>query len=145
MAKMVDITMLGDKKLSRKLARLPVAMQRKVVRPSLRAGAKPMLASAKQNCPVKTGKLKKSLKLRALKARRGNFGVMVRTGTREDLGIPADAKGYYPIAVEFGHGGPQPAPAHPYIRPAFDTNKERAKRIIAREIGMRITAEARKP
>jgi HK97 gp10 family phage protein len=25
--------------------------------------------------------------------------------------------------VEFGHGGPHPAPAHPFFRPAWDSNK----------------------
>jgi HK97 gp10 family phage protein len=25
--------------------------------------------------------------------------------------------------VEFGHGGPHPAPAHPFFRPAWDANK----------------------
>ena len=32
-----------------------------------------------------------------------------------------DDEDYYPAYVEYGHGGPGPAPAHPYIRPAYDT------------------------
>ena len=143
---MVDISLLGDKELQRKLQRLPYALQKKIVRPSLRAAARPMLATAKATCPEDEGKLKKALKLHAMKSRRRDqFGIVVDTGTREKLGIPADETSYYPMSVEFGHGGPHPAPAHPFLRPAFDTNKERAKRIIAREIGQRITAEARKP
>lgn len=146
MAKMVDISLLGDKALQRKLQRLPYAMQKKIVRPSLREAARPMLATAKAIVPVETGRLKKSLKLRAMKVhRRDQFGVVVFTGKREELGIPADDKSYYPMSVEYGHGGPHPAPAHPFLRPAFDANKEGAKAIIAREIGQRITTEARKP
>ena len=37
---------------------------------------------------------------------------------------------YYPAYVEYGHGGPHPAPAHPYIRPAFDTRQDEAFGII---------------
>lgn len=31
---------------------------------------------------------------------------------------------YYPAYVEYGHGGPAPAPPHPYIRKAYDTKKD---------------------
>lgn len=45
---------------------------------------------------------------------------------------------YYPAYVEFGHGGPAPAPAHPFARPAFDTRIEDAyqemKRILLEEL-----------
>ena len=37
---------------------------------------------------------------------------------------------YYPAYVEYGHGGPAPAPAHPYVRPAFDTRQDEAFGII---------------
>lgn len=38
-----------------------------------------------------------------------------------------------PIAhlVEEGHGGPAPAPAHPFLRPAFEAMKEEATAILA--------------
>jgi len=32
----------------------------------------------------------------------------------------------YAYPVEFGHGGPHPAPAHPFLRPAFDEGKDEA-------------------
>ena len=35
-----------------------------------------------------------------------------------------------PTYVEYGHGGPGPAPAHPYIRPAYDTTEDEAYEII---------------
>ena len=37
---------------------------------------------------------------------------------------------YYPAYVEYGHGGPAPAPAHPYIRPAYDTRADESYEII---------------
>ena len=30
----------------------------------------------------------------------------------------------------YGHGGPAPAPAHPFIRPAYDTRADEAYEII---------------
>ena len=41
---------------------------------------------------------------------------------------------YYPAYVEYCHGGPGPAPAHPYIRPAYDTREEEAYTIIRDEL-----------
>lgn len=32
----------------------------------------------------------------------------------------------YANPVEWGHGGPHPAPPHPFVRPAFDTRKDEA-------------------
>lgn len=36
--------------------------------------------------------------------------------------------------VEFGHGGPNPAPPHPFVRPAWDELKEDVKRNIAADL-----------
>ena len=32
--------------------------------------------------------------------------------------------------VEYGHGGPRPAPPHPYLRPALDKNIDDARRLF---------------
>ena len=37
---------------------------------------------------------------------------------------------YYANPVEKGHGGPAPAPAHPFVRPAFDVRKDEAYQIM---------------
>ena len=47
-----------------------------------------------------------------------------------DLLIRYDNEDYYPAFVEYGHGGPAPAPMHPYIRPAFDARQDEAYGII---------------
>jgi HK97 gp10 family phage protein len=41
--------------------------------------------------------------------------------------------------VELGHGGPHPAPAYPFLRPAFENNKKQVERIFIDEVatGMR--------
>ncbi len=138
----INISLLGDKALQRKLDALPNKLAKKVMRQALREGARPVLASAKANAPVLTGRMKKSLKLRAMKARRGNFGVVIMTGTREQLGIDPKDKSYYPFAVEFGFKRHN-VPAHPFIRPALDDNREKSTRIIARLIGAGVLREAK--
>lgn len=45
---------------------------------------------------------------------------------------------YYPAYVEYGHGGPHPAPAHPYMRPAFDMMAPAAESIIVAELKAKI-------
>ena len=52
--------------------------------------------------------------------------------------IDEEAGAYYANPVEYGHGGPAPAPAHPFVRPAFDARAEEAygeiKRVLADEL-----------
>jgi hypothetical protein len=82
--------------------------------------------------------LKDTIRLQPVRAsRRGNagtFGYGVRTGTREELGIPSDAKGYYPVALEYGwvdrSGNRQPA--RPYMRPALWDHKDAVLRTFAK-------------
>ena len=144
----VDISLLGDKALSKKLRRLETKVQKKIVRKALRAGARPILASAKALVPYSEGlrrrsgkHLRDTLKLRALKARKGRFGVQVLTGTREELGIAANESGYYPLSLEYGGGN---APAQPYLRPALDMNRVRSTRIVHYTIRRGILQEARR-
>ena len=37
---------------------------------------------------------------------------------------------YYPAYVEFGHGGPRPAPPHPFVRPALDAKGDEAIQVL---------------
>ena len=138
----VKIELLGDKKLDAALARLSGPAQKKAFRKSAREAFKPVLAAAKQKVPVDTGKLKKSLKLRSLKRSRGTIGVEVRTGTREELEIPADEPGYYPMAVE---AGTKTQPAQPYIRPAFDENKDLVERRLRAALARNIDEAWNRP
>jgi len=41
--------------------------------------------------------------------------------------------------VEFGHGGPHPAPPHPFVRPAWDESREEVRRNIT--AGLKKTIE----
>ena len=57
----------------------------------------------------------------------------------DTIGVHHSENGaYYANPVEFGHGGPAPAPAHPFVRPAFDTRADEAfseiKRVLRDEL-----------
>ena len=54
-----------------------------------------------------------------------------KRGKRITIGVHHSERGaYYVNAVEFGHGGPAPAPPHPFIRPAYDTTVVEAYDLI---------------
>lgn len=125
-----DIRLLGDEELTRNLKRLDHEIQKKIAKRALREGAKPMLETAKSLVPVRTGRLRDSLKIKSYTASRGGYITAdVKPGKREELGISKDDKHYYPSVLEFGdkRRGIQPKP---YLRPAFDANKSRSLSIV---------------
>ena len=88
---------------------------------ALKAGAELIKEEMVRIAPVKSGKLKSAIKVG--KARNGRNGRQVTVGIhRRDF----SGGEYYPAYVEYGHGGPRPAPPHPFIRPAFDLKKDEA-------------------
>lgn len=95
-----------------KAAAVPIDQQMKA-----NASSDPKIISNKLHGAISTGRVKKHR----------------RTGLRITIGVHRkdwDDEDYYPAYVEYGHGGPGPAPAHPYVRPAFDTRQDEAFGII---------------
>ena len=101
-----------------------------VARQILEDAARPihqqMRSNASQDPRRRSGDLYNALKISPVKRsqRRGKhitIGVHRKDWSHED---------YYPAYVEYGHGGPAPAPAHPYIRPAYDTRADESYEII---------------
>lgn len=95
---------------------------------ALEAGAAPieqqMLANAASDPKIITGALHDSIHTGKVKKRRMG-------GKAITIGVHHKEKGaYYANPVEHGHGGPAPAPAHPFIRPAFDTRVDEAYAIM---------------
>ena len=85
-----------------------------------------MKANASSNPKIISGKIHGAIHTGDVKKRR-NGGKRITIGVhRKDW----DGEEYYPAYVEHGHGGPGPAPAHPYIRPAYDTTEDEAYEII---------------
>ena len=85
-----------------------------------------MKSNASSDPKIESGKLHDAINVGDVKRRR-NGGQSITIGVhRKDW----DDEDYYPAYVEYGHGGPGPAPAHPYIRPAYDTRQDEAYEII---------------
>lgn len=123
----IRLEMLGDKELDRAMRDLPLKVQRKYARKAAREAMRPVLQAAKAKAPVRTGRLRKGIRLRALKARRRGavIGAVVITDTRQKMGIPPEDKGYYPAHVELGTSK---MAAHPYLRPALHENRTKVVR-----------------
>ena len=92
----------------------------------LQAAAEPihqqMKANASSDPKIITGALHGAINIGKVKKRKSG-GQHITIGVhRKDWSNPD----YVPAYVEYGHGGPGPAPAHPYIRPAYDTRQDEA-------------------
>lgn len=106
---------------------------------ALQAGATPienqMLHNASTDPAIITDDLHGSIRTGSVKKKSGG-------GKRITIGVHHKDKGaYYANPVEFGHGGPAPAPAHPFVRPAFDVKANEAyeeiKRVLRDELNNR--------
>ena len=139
-ADFIDISYLGDKKLQRKLNRMVIQAQRKIVRKAMREAMKPVVTVAKGYAPIDTGRLKRSLKLRS-KTRRGNTSIRIVTGTREQLGIDPNAKGFYPAAIEYGSKNQAP---RSYLRRAITERRNLVLDDMGQAINLGLIREGRK-
>ena len=132
-----DVSVLGSPELTRIFRSLSRAAGAKILRPSLRKGAKLVLATARANAPRgPTGATAANIKLKA-STRRGTVSVRVQTGSREAMGIPKTAKYYYPAALELGT---EDLAARPWLRPALESNRAAALAAIAAEAWHRVEA-----
>lgn len=98
----------------------------------LQAAAQPVLEQMVRNASTdpkrRTGKLVGSLKIGSV-VRKRSGGYRVTVGVhRKDGGAE------YANPVEFGHGGPHPAPPHPFVRPAFDARVDEAYEKIKEQL-----------
>lgn len=140
MSDYIDITFLGDKKLQAKLARLAIQSQRKIVRTAMRKAMKPVKERAQALVPVDSGALRDSIRQKS-RTKRGISRAFVSTGTREELGIPSDAKGFYPAVIEYGT---RTRPAKPYLRRALQEKRTGVLSEMAADVGRAIEREAKK-
>ena len=93
----------------------------------LEEAAKPihdqMKTNASRDPQIITGALHRSIRIGPVRKFRN-------TARRITIGVHRKEKAYYATPVEYGHGGPAPAPAHPFIRPAYDVRQDEAYEII---------------
>ena len=118
----MGINVSGLSELSNSLTAMAGALSDEgpVINKALRAGAVPieeqMLANASSDPKIITGDLHDSIRTHGIKNKKGGTGKQITIGVKH-----SERGAYYANPVEYGHGGPAPAPAHPFVRPAFDT------------------------
>jgi HK97 gp10 family phage protein len=136
MATGVSFKISGDKELQRALNALPGKVQKKIMRGALREAAKVVAAEARARVPVETGTLRDSIKVRALKGKRGSVGASVESGEGQ-----FKDESFYGAFIEFGTRN---APAKPFLRPAAKSKQPACVAVVAEAIRTRIDAEAKK-
>ena len=114
-ASIFRLDLLGDKALEVKLNALPEKVTRRLLRSSLRAGAKLIAAEVKARVPTEIGATKRSLKVRAGRGGRGlvqyrifiddlrGLATLGARRTKRVGKLGAKREGYYPAAIELGY------------------------------------------
>jgi HK97 gp10 family phage protein len=111
----------GKEELDRKLKQLIEHVDPDKLEPVLLNCAREVAETARAKAPLgPTGNLKRSLIAK----------LMPRS--RVSIAIAAVDRKIAPHGhlVEFGHGGPHPAPAHPFFRPAWDETRDKIYKTI---------------
>lgn len=135
MADVLQVSLQGDRELIEKLEGLPPRLTKKLTTSAMRKAAKPILDEAKRIVPVRTGTLRKSIRIRALKRSRRRFGVQVITGEGFFKG-----KTFYGGMVEYGTSRQA---AQPFMRPAAKRKVGEVRRVFNEELAKALNEIAR--
>lgn len=101
---------------------------------ALKAGAEPIKEEMVRIAPVgETGNLKRAFNVGGVRTRKNGRTITIGIH-RRDIDLSAKDGQYYPAYVEYGHGGPRPAPPHPFVRPAYDLKKDEAWSIVKQAV-----------
>jgi HK97 gp10 family phage protein len=107
---MITGKVIGDKEIKKKLGIFPKKIENKVLRTAMKEANKPLKDKVQANAPVKTGRLKRSVKIKAAKRSRkrsvgvrvtiqkGNegawYGALVELGTKRIKGRHFEERAY---------------------------------------------------
>lgn len=131
MATIVKTEIEGAKEMDKLLKLLPVKMAASILDASVRTGAVIIRDDAKSRAPVDTGELRDSIRIQKIGSKQ----------TITEFRVGPDKNHWYGIFAEFGTSEDS---AHPFLRPAFDTNASDALDKIGEQIGKKIEARAKK-
>lgn len=153
---MFDVKLKGFAELQKALSELPDKIERNIVRSALRAAAKVTLEEAKRQVPVRSGKLRDSLRVstRLVKGKPlatitvgGNrknapfYAHLVEFGAKAHFIKPKRAKSLF-IAGVMRDGVEHPgARKHPFMRPALDATAQRAVIAFGQAVKARLTKQ----
>lgn len=110
------VTIKGLNNLTRKFHKLQKAAQGRILENAVTAGCLPIQNAAVVKAPVETGTLRRSIHTEIISSSESSVRASVGTDVE------------YAPYQEFGTVH---IPAHPYLRPAFDEQKNNAKNEIA--------------
>jgi len=139
------IVLTGDKELIRKMQRLAEKTQKRIVQKAMKKGAARVRKAAKRRVPVETGLLKKSLGSKVARRKRDKVVVGIigpRTGFKKQM-----PDGSYRNPVRYAHLvelGTKRAGAKPFLRPAFEQERDGAVADIRKKLWEELRKEARK-
>ena len=145
----VDISLTGDKELQNILKELPIKLQKKLVKRSMKKAMNIVLVDAKRRAPKDSGQLKGSLKNQAGRGKKGTIRQEVRT--KEGF-FKGDQ--FYAGFIEFGFkklpavrlpngqlitskrgtAGFTKIPARPFLRPALKENEAKVLKVFIKEV-----------
>ena len=140
---MLEIKIEGLSEIEKKLKKISEKFARKIVLKALKKGAKPIIKSAQSKVNNRSGVLAKSIGSVVVPQRKSHntiidIGprVIPSSNVKSDVGETDDSitkktDGFYGGYVEFGTKDSRP---HPFLRPAFDANAEKALEIIVEEM-----------
>jgi HK97 gp10 family phage protein len=122
----ITVKITGDKELVRKLRRLGDDTGGRLLEAAVVSGALLVQNEAKRKSPLKTGNLRRSIHIGGHSERSelgqsdgSDVGGNVASATRAHVLVGTDV--IYGAAQEFGTST---IPAHPYLRPALDEQKD---------------------
>lgn len=137
-----SVQLEGAEEIRRKLKHLEAKVQRRIVRPAVTRALSPVLKQAKQNVPVVTGLLKRSLgkKVKAY-SRTGVIwgGIGPRSGFKE---VGADGRARNPVNyMHLVELGTEHTAAKAPLRRALQSRKGDSMRILSTDIPRNIEKE----
>ena len=150
---MADQNISGGRELADFLQQFSVKMEKNIMRSALRAGANEFKKAIQANVPIKSGALRKSVRVTSkikkgtvtaavkVGGKRAPHASLVEFGTKAHKITPKGAKalriaGY--VVADADHPGARP---RPFARPAFDANGQAAVQAVGAKIRSRLTAE----
>ncbi|KZL93972.1 HK97-gp10 family putative phage morphogenesis protein [Clostridium magnum] len=118
---MASIELTGVDEILNKLQQMGANVGR-LENKALKNAAEPVLEDAKENVPVRTGKLKKGLKITNVKKKDGMKYILVGVDRGDNSEV------FYGKFIEFGTSK---MPARPFLQPAYEKNKNTIRKAIA--------------
>ena len=99
MPRKVTVTLTGSDRLNRKLAELTSAQAKAAIRSAARPALQPTLQAARALCPARDGKLRRSIKIRAIRRSRTRVGMRLTTSGSDNA---FSGKTFYGGFIEWG-------------------------------------------